>query len=513
LFLLLLGLLALGRVHAQPFTKIDTGALVTDGGDSRSVNFVDYDNDGDLDLFVSNGPRDGFPNFLYRNDGNGAFTKITEGPLVTDASPSVGTVWGDYDNDGDLDLFVTNWYARPNQLYINKGDGTFSKGVTQGAPVTDGGYSEAASWGDYDNDGDLDLFVANSEGDLRNALYTNNGDGAFARVAHGAPVADTRASRSVNFVDYDNDGDLDLFVANESSQPNDLYRNQRAETGTATFEPVATGPVVTPAASSISSSWGDYDNDGDLDLFVANAGADENNALYTNNGDGTFTAETDGPVAGDGGSSFGSAWGDYDNDGDLDLFVANAFRGQTTNFLYDNQGDPGSGPGQAPTFARVTEGPIAEETGWTYGSAWGDYDNDGDLDLFIAKVDGSDNVLYRNDAAHGRHWLLLNLVGTRSNRSAIGAVVRVQATLNGAPVWQTREVTAQSGYTGQNLRLHFGLGDAPVIDSLHVTWPSGQQQAGRALAVDQMMTITEGTAINVETGEAARPGNLVPGLN
>ena len=467
LVLHMLGLLLLGTSlgYAQPFTRIDIGALVSDQGDSRSVNFVDYDNDGDLDLFVSNGPQAGSTNFLYRNDGEGVFTKIAEDPIVSDHTPSVGTTWGDYDNDGDLDLYVTNWYGQPNQLYANNGDGTFDR-ITTGPPVADPGFSEAASWGDYDADGDLDLYVANSDGSLRNALYTNKGDGSFTRVDSGAPVTDTRASRSVSWVDYDADGDLDLFVTNEFSQVNDLYRNLRVETGTPTFVRITTGAIATDEGSSISSSWGDYDNDGDLDLFVANAG--QNNALYTNNGDGTFAALTEGPVVNDGGSSYGSTWGDYDNDGDLDLFVTNAFRGLTTNFLYANNGDG--------TFTRITDGPIAAETGWTYGSAWGDYDDDGDLDLFIAKVNDEDNVLYRNDAAAGNHWFTLRLIGTASNTSAIGAIVRVKATLGGASVWQMREVTAQSGYTGQNLRVHFGLGNATVIDSLRIEWPSGQQQ-------------------------------------
>lgn len=470
------------NTYSQPFTRIEASTLVKDRGDSRSVNFIDYDNDGDLDLFVSNGPKAGESNFLYRNDGTGSFIKVTEGALVSARQPSVGTAWGDYDNDGLIDLYVTNWYGRPNQLYKN-GGGSFIE-IKSGNVVMDNGYSEAATWGDFDNDGDLDLYVANSEGDLLNAFYVNQGNGSFTRISSGDVVTDKGASRSVNFVDYDQDGDLDLFVANEYAQVNKLYRNQLTETGTASYETVTEGPVVSHKATSVSSSWGDYDNDGDLDLFVANAGEDENNALYTNNGDGTFSSWDAGPVVEDGGSSFGSGWADYDNDGDLDLFVSNAYRGETLNFLYQNDGEGG--------LARVKEGPIASETGWTYGSAWADYDNDGDLDLFIAKTSDQSNVFYRNDANQGNHWLLLNLVGTTSNRSGIGAVVQIKATIQGRQILQTREVTAQSGYAGQNLRLHFGLGDAESVESLHILWPSGDEQIQHAVAVDQVLTITEG---------------------
>lgn len=470
-------------IQAQPFTKVTAGPPVTDGGDSRSVNFVDYDNDGDPDLFVANGTKPGVPNFLYRNEGNGSFAKITDGILVTDAFPSVGTTWGDYDNDGDLDLFVTNWYGQPNNLYANNGDGSFTK-ITEGTPVTDLGYSEAATWGDYDNDGDLDLFVTNSARDLRNALYANDGNGSFTRIMEGPLATDVLPSRSAHFVDYDNDGDLDLFVTNEYNQANHFYQNRLTESGHATFAKQTTGPLVEDTLNSNSASWGDYDNDGDLDVFIANAGADEANALYINNGNGTFEAVMDSPVVTDGGSSFGSAWGDYDNDGDLDLFVTNAFRGTTTNFLYANNGDG--------TFERIRDSPIATDSGWTYGATWADYDNDGDLDLFAAKVDSAHNVLYRNDATHGRHWLLVSLEGTTSNRSAIGATVHVRAGIQGRPIWQMREVTAQSGYTGQNLRLHFGLDDAVQVDTLAIRWPSGQQQVLTSVRANQRLFIREG---------------------
>jgi hypothetical protein len=192
------------------FTRITTGAIVNDGGRSFGSSWGDYDNDGDLDLFVANELQN---NFLYQNNGDGTFIKITSGAIVNDGGRSVSSSWGDYDNDGDLDLFVANYLASENNfLYQNNGDGTFTK-ITTGAIVTDGGRSYGSIWGDYDNDGDLDLFVTNYWGD-NNFLYQNNGDGSFTKITSGAIVNDGGYSYGSSWGDYDNDGDLDLFVAN-----------------------------------------------------------------------------------------------------------------------------------------------------------------------------------------------------------------------------------------------------------------------------------------------------------
>ena len=282
------------------------------------------------------------------------FTAVTTGPPVSDGGLSLGTAWGDYDNDGDLDLFVVNHGLQNDFLYSNNGDGTFTK-VTTDPAVTGGGSGSGASWGDYDNDGDLDLFVANRG---NNFLYTNNGNGTFTKVTDDPIVTDGGDSWGGSWGDYDNDGDLDLFVANQipGGQNNFLYTNN----GDGTFNKVTTGPVVSDGGSSQGASWGDYDNDGDLDLIVANVGF-ENNFLYANNGDGSFTAVNTGPVVTNGGESYGSSWGDYDNDGDLDLFVANF---NQNNFLYANNGNG--------TFAAVTTGPVVTDGGTSQGSSWGD---------------------------------------------------------------------------------------------------------------------------------------------
>ncbi|MFQ5675188.1 MAG: FG-GAP-like repeat-containing protein, partial [bacterium] len=219
------------------FTRITTGDIVNDSGLSGGCSWGDYDNDGDLDLFVSNLSDD--DNFLYSNNSDGTFTKITVGEIVNDGGKSVGSSWGDYDNDGDLDLFVANEHGQNNFLYQNSGNGTFSK-ITIGAIVVDGGNSLSTSWGDYDNDGNLDLYVANSGNN--NFLYQNNGDGTFTSITTST-IVEMGNFRGCNWVDYDNDGDLDLFVAIWGDN-NFLYANN----GNGTFN-------TDPAPSFPSASY------------------------------------------------------------------------------------------------------------------------------------------------------------------------------------------------------------------------------------------------------------------
>jgi hypothetical protein len=482
----------------QIFTKVSNSPVVNTPGDSRSVNWIDVDGDNDLDLFISNGPQNGENNFLYKNNGKGLFSPVSDDPIVQDNKPSDGATWADFDNDGDNDCFVANWYGINNLLYQNNGNGTFQQ-VTGGNLVTDGGHSETAAWGDYDNDGRLDLYVTNSGGTKRNFLYHNDGNGAFTKITTGAPVTDALFSRCGNWTDFNNDGNLDLFVTNEEGQNENLYRN----TGSGQFIKVTTGALVTDGGKTMSASWGDYDNDGDLDVFLANDQA--NNALFRNDGAGNFTKITDGPVVNSGGNSFGSQWADVDNDGDLDLFVTNSFwGGPWNNFLFINQGNG--------TFVRnLLEAPVLEK-GWSYGCAFGDMDRDGDLDLAVANCYNATqpDYLYENHAAeNANNWLVVHCTGTKSNRSAIGAKVFVRAVIGGATVVQMREISAQSGYCGQNqLPAHFGLGDAASIESVEVRWPSGQVDTYVGLFANQYIALTEdGGVSNVVT-----PGASIDGL-
>jgi hypothetical protein len=485
-------LAALTSSFAQPaitadltFTKITTGSIVNDGGYSYDCAWGDYDNDGFVDLFVVNdGSQAGQPNFLYRNNGDGTFTRMTSsGPIVTDVATCHGCAWGDYDNDGFLDMIVSNGGGGNQFLYRNNGNGTFSK-ITS-SPVNAAGDCHSVRWGDYDNDGWLDLFMVkhNSGG---NRLFHNNGDGTFTRITSGPLATDALPSWGAAWADYNNDGYLDLVLANDGT--NSLYQNNR----NGTFLKVTVGPVVTDVWNSRGVAWGDYDNDGFLDLFVAHArpfgttNTGQDDSLYRNNGDGTFTRITNGPVVHSGGLSLSCAWADYDNDGFLDLFVTNWDVAGATNFLFHNTGDG--------TFTRVMEGSLVNDVAISNGCAWGDYDNDGFLDLFVANGNfqqNENNFLYRNNG-NANAWIKLKLVGTASNRAAIGAKVRLKAVLGGQSRWQMREVSGGSGFGGQNdLRVNFGLGDATNIDIVRIEWPSGTVQELHDVAVRQFLTVTE----------------------
>lgn len=512
---LLLPAVLAGVAGAQSFTRITTGVHVSEASASRAVAWIDYDSDGHLDLFVTNGPPGGQNNFLYHNDGlpGFGFTKVSGQPIVEDHGKSDGATWADHDNDGDLDCFVVNWYGDNNLFYENLGSGTFSQ-VLSGAFVNDGGHSETASFGDQDRDGWVDLYVTNSGNGPAEANfhYRNNGDQTFSRITTGPQATDVFLSRGVNWVDYDGDGDDDLFVTNESSQNENLYRNELVPSGQDDFTAITVGDLVNMAGSTFSASWADYDNDGDLDCFVANSG-NQNNQLFVNDGVGGFTRLTGDIVMSDGGWSVVGAFGDFENDGDLDLFVSNAFGGGAKrNFLYKNRlRETGIA-----SFEKITTGGIALDLGWTYGFSWGDFDEDGDLDLFQARTfnDNEVNALYRNDNTNGNHWLEVRCLGVASNRAALGAKVSVSAMVSGSRVRQLRVIEGANAYCSQNLDLHFGLGDAAVADTIEVEWPSGAFDLLTGVALDRRITIEEGGVVTA-VGESilSRPRLLFGGPN
>lgn len=486
--------------EAPVFDRLTTGSAVTTPSASRSANWIDYDNDGALDLFVSNGPSAGQNNFLYHNTGDPAYTlnPVTGSPIVLDNAKSDGSSWADFDNNGTLDAFVVNWYNQNNMFFMGDGAGGFTRALA-GIIVNDGGYSETCTWGDYDNDGYVDLYVTNSGyiggGAWPNYLYHNNGDSTFTKISSGDIVTDAFYSRGCSWIDYDGDGDLDMFVANENGDNNCLYTNMLVETSTPGFQKVTTGSIVNDGGDSWSGSWGDYDNDGDPDLFVANF-SNQNDFLYQNNGDGTFTRILTGVVVNDSGWSASSAWGDIDNDGDLDLIVTSAYGPtQLKNSLYRNALIETGNPG----FEKILSGAITNDPGWAYGVALGDMDRDGDLDVFMSKTYGENeaNALYVNGSGASNHWLSIRCTGDQSNRSAIGTRLHAKAVIGGIPRWQMREISGQSGYCGQSLESHFGFGDATVVDSLLIEWPSGNTDVFTAVATDRLLTIRERDTIPV----------------
>ncbi len=489
--ILTIALASIAIADSANFTRITTGPHVNDGGKSYGISWIDYDNDGWLDIYVGNAGVEN--NFLYHNEGDGTYTKITNSPLANDSSRSYSHAWGDYDNDGDEDVYIGRHNYNPNYFCTNNGDGTFTKIDTAGDLTTDPACSNTHAWIDIDNDGDLDLYSQTETNSLPwswpNAMYRND-DGIFVKITTGEIVTDVINSHGMGWSDYDNDGDMDLFVANtffDYPQPdpadymykNCFYRNN----GDFNFTKIVSGPVVTDLSISFSPSVGDYDNDGDQDLFVANGYFDLPNFLYSNNGDGSFTRITTGEMVTDESPNFGSSWADYDNDGDLDMFVTTwEYQVNRANQLYENNGDG--------TFTRIMSGALVSIESNFFGPAWGDYDRDGDLDLFITRYQ-NDNLLYRNDG-NGNNWLNVKCVGTISNASAIGTKVRLKANIFGNPIWQLREISPAASYCVHHaINAHFGLGDASVIDSIRIEWPSGVVSVLTDVAINQHMVVEE----------------------
>ncbi len=483
---------------SQTFTRITTGnPIATDAGSSNGTyigcSWIDYNNDGRLDLWVNQIA-------LYRNDGGGNFTKVTL-PFASQGS-AYGNSWADIDNDGDLDLFVSGGNPEGSILYRNDGNDVFTR-ITSGdigQSLVNKGWGSA--WADYDNDGYVDLVVAAAFGfggiTGPNKLFHNNGDGTFTRIDTGAVVTGTAPYTIPTWADFDQDGDMDLFIgggpANGTLLPDYLYQNMLKETGTAWFKRITTGSVATDVRDGQVENWIDYDNDGDLDVYITNYGgpavAGLKNDLYRNDG-GVFTKITTGDIVNDIAHSLSSVWADFDNDGDLDCLVTND--AGATNRYYQNNGDG--------TFTTITTGTLVNIGGPHFGATAGDYDGDGDIDLFVTGVGLAGNNtkgLWRNDLANGNSWLEVRCIGTTSNRAAIGARVRALALIGGNLVWQMREISAQNSFNSQNsLIAHFGFGDAAVVESLKVEWPSGRVDRFSGVAVDHLVKIGEGDSTPV----------------
>lgn len=486
--------------------------------------FFDYNNDGYLDLyFVNGGLLPGFEaasrprNALYRNNGDGTFTDVTEKAGVEGSGYGMGVAVGDYNNDGFADLFITCFGS--SILYRNNGDGTFTD-VTESAGVNNRKWGTSAAFFDYDKDGFLDLFVANyvdfslghnifcgihpdrraychpDEFDpTSSALYHSNGDGTFTDVSQQSGIASVRGkSLGVVAADFDGDGYQDLFVANDTS-PNFLFMNNQ----NGTFREVGTLSGVAyngngQALSGMGVAAGDYDGDGKPDIVATNLSF-EGYSLYQNEGHGLF-----GDVTFPGGvglpSLLRTGWGvgffDFDNDGELDIFAVNghvmdniaAFNQSLTYLqpplLLKNQGgrfeDVTRSCGQALAVPRASR-----------GAAFGDFDNDGHVDVLIANCN-QPACLLRNDSHDRNHWITVKAAGRKSNKDGIGTKMRLTA--NGKT--QTKEITGGGSYlSSSDYRLHFGLGKAERIDRLEVEWPSGASQTLEGLRVDHILRLVE----------------------
>lgn len=483
----LIVLLVSGIAFAQTFTKITTGDPVNDGGESFGAAWSDLNNDGYPDLFVSNGGAASINsnNFLYFNNGDGTFIKITSGDIIIGNQKSIGSTIADINNDGFDDIFVANRDGQNNFTYINNKDLSFSL-ITSGGIVSDGGNSNGSSFADFNNDGLIDIFVSNFF--EKNFLYKNNGGFQFEKVENILPVDVTSTSISASWADFNNDGNSDLIIVNAAGAgiENNFYTND----GNGNFSSVVNSPVTTDKKASMGSSWGDYNNDGFLDLFIANQ-ANFTNDLYKNNGDGTFQKITQGDIVNENSYSITGIWGDFNNDGHIDIYVTNWQNNK--NFLFINDGPPNY------TFTKITGGELVNDQFSSMGAACSDYDNDGDLDIFVANRDGVNNNFYRNEQSSG-NWISLKNIGLQSNSSAIGTKVRIKSDINGNPTWQLREVNAQHGYNSQNdSRVHFGLGNSTIIDSMIVEWHSSNLQIFENVEVNRFYKLTEGGELDLVT--------------
>jgi hypothetical protein len=501
--------------------------------------FFDYDNDGWVDVLLVDGGSLADPavashshHRLYRNVGNGRFEDVTaKSGIGRTPAYGMGACAADYDNDGAIDLFITG--AGANALYRNTGHGAFVD-VTAKSGIGGGPFATSCAWADVDRDGYVDLFVTNyvdarpqtnvfcgvaasnarmychplNFPPLASTLYHNNHNGTFTDVSATAGISAHRGNGlGVVIGDYDDDGWPDIVVANDS-MPNFLYHNE----GRGVFVERALVSGIAVAAdgnprAGMGVDLADYDGDGLLDLFITNHEL-ETHTLFRNLGRGLFAEVTSQsgialetlPFVG-----FGTLFFDADNDGDLDLAVANGH-------VVDNSGHyrPGSKTEQRKLLFINDRGRF-KEVGRTAGAGFtiekigralaaADIDNDGDVDLLFTNNGDAPNLL-RNTSAHENNALLVRVIGTRSNRSAIGA----RLTLTAGSVKAVREVKAGSSYLAQSdLREHFGLGHAAQADRLEIRWPSGQTETVSALAANQIVTITEGKGVTSRSPLARR---------
>lgn len=459
--------------NSQIFTKVTAAnnPIVSDPPQSfyAGASWIDFDNDGLLDLYVVRGG-------LYHNGGNGNFSKITTSGIGL--TTGIGNTWADVNNDGNIDCIISGGNAGGTRLFMNNGNSTFSQNLNGPFANATNLRGWGSAFGDYNNDGLVDLFIAAPVGFAAITdsckFLINTGSGNFIRV-DTLNITDTLDAFTVpSWSDYDNDGDVDLFIGsgrvNGSLSRDYLFNNNYSQGSSQLFSRNNSTPLGTDLHDGQIWNWIDFDNDGDLDGYLTNYQgtniAGYKNEMYRNDNN-TFiklTAADVGPIVSDTGVSLASTWGDFDNDGDLDCIVTN--EAVQKNVFYQNNVQQGS-----TVFTKITNEPFVLNTGNHFCATTADYDNDGDLDLLISGA--SDNGLYENTTTQ-TDFINIKLVGVASNKSGIGAKIRVKA----HGFWQLREISSQNTFNGMNmLNVHFGFGAtgplALIIDSIKIEWPSG----------------------------------------
>ena len=456
--------------YLYPFRDVAPELGVDDPGKGWAGAFADYDSDGDLDLYVSNGGSLGRgANILYRNDLERGFTDVTEASGTADEGNGTGLVFADFDRDSFLDLLIAKGGFFPegesNRLFHNNGDGSFSDiSTAAGLDLQESSYAPAV--GDYDQDGYLDLYVSQLRRQF-NRLYHNQGDGTFEDVTQAMNIQSSVdvSGSSAAFADYDNDGDVDLYASVFGGY--DLFYSDVGDTS------FAVSPVGNERGDSVGIAMGDYDSDGDLDVYVVNR--HWRSGLYRNEVDQLFADVS----AASGTENFapgtGCAFGDHDNDGDLDLFVVNL---ETADRVYMNLGDG--------TFVDLARAFGMADTSRARGVMLGDYDEDGDLDAYVVN-EGARNRLYQNGGSP-HNWLKVAVQGVQSNTDGIGARIGIfsegQALIH--------EVNGTAGFSQSSRTAHFGLGERDRIDSLVVHWPSGQVDSYLDVVANTTRQVVEG---------------------
>ena len=508
-------------IELPEFADVTTAAGITfrhqahDRADAVQAGaaFLDFNGNGLPDIFFTNASG---PNAMYRNNGNGTFTDVAaEAGLADPDGIAVGVACADYDNDGHCDLLVTTMTGL--KLFHNNGDGTFTNETEKARLLVKGGHPASAAWADFDNDGNLDLYVSywidqmppdyytpDAQGRFYKAvarehrLFRNNGNGVFSDATEFlGPDRKHGAGLVVGFLDYNDDGRPDIYVVNDFGQyvrPNILFRNEGPGESGWNFTDVSFPAGVDAGFHGMGLAVGDYDGDGRLDMYVTNWG---DNVLYRNLGDGTFDETTNrawvgrGVVRGEKSVGWGAGFLDFDNDGLLDLyFVAGTIYPEKNsdgryppdqpNALFHNPGDR--------SFRDVSRITGTDHTGCARGFAMADIDGDGFLDLLVTNIDQRPALL--RNSGNGNRWLQVKLVGTRSNRDGIGS----RLTLTAGGKRQIREIFSGTSFLSQHsLSANFGLGQLDRVDELEIRWPSGVVQTLADLQVNQRITVSEAT--------------------